>query len=119
MLTWDTDDDLDLQVTCPDGQRINYSSPSACGGKLDIDRNAGRGTMIANPIENIVWEQGAAPTGKFIVEVNRYATRSSRERATTFVVELKIDGRTVETRRAEVSGESRPTRALEFELPRN
>ena len=86
---------------------------------LDIDRNAAAQTMSQRPIENIVWSQGAAPTGKFVVQVNRFATRSSGQRPTSFVVELKIDGRTVETKRAEISSEDRPQTVLEFELPRN
>ena len=119
VLIWETDDDLDLHVVCPGGQRISYSTPSECGGMLDIDRNAAAQTMSQRPIENIVWSQGAAPTGKFVVQVNRFATRSSGQRPTSFVVELKIDGRTVETKRAEISSEDRPQTVLEFELPRN
>ena len=115
VLTWNTDDDLDLYATCPGGQKISYANKVACGGKHDIDRNAGK--IEAKPIENIVWETGAAPAGKYIVEVNRYLARSSGQRPTTFTIELKIDGTTVQTRTAEIAVDKVNTPFFEFELP--
>jgi hypothetical protein len=117
ILTWDTSDDLDLQVSCPGGNpRINYSTKINCGGKLDVDRNAGPGSMAVRPVVNIVWEAGAAPRGKFTVEVQRYQSRQAGP--TSFTVELQIDGVTVETRRGQISADKVENRVLEFELPR-
>ena len=115
VLTWNTDDDLDLYATCPGGMKIGYTNKVACGGKHDLDRNAGE--IVPKPIENIVWETGAAPAGKYTVEVNRYTARSSEQRPTAYTVELKIDGATVQTRTGEIAVDKVNTRVLEFELP--
>ena len=92
-----------------------YTNKVACGGKHDLDRNAGE--IVPKPIENIVWETGAAPAGKYTVEVNRYTARSSGQRPTAYTVELKIDGATVQTRTGEIAVDKVNTRVLEFELP--
>ena len=117
VLSWDTDDDLDLHVTCPDGQKIYFANKSACGGTLDVDRNAGAGSIVERPVENIVWDAGKAPAGNYLVEVVRFAARSSEEAPTPFVIELKINGETVETRHGESFSEDVSLRVLEFELP--
>ena len=67
-LTWDTDDDLDLWVTDPDGERIYYgNSTSLSGGELDFDYTDGPGP------ENIFWPQYGAPSGTYTVQVDHYS----------------------------------------------
>jgi uncharacterized protein YfaP (DUF2135 family) len=50
-LAWNSESDLDLHITCPDGGRIFFGTRAACGGVLDIDMNAGPGRTTA-PVEN-------------------------------------------------------------------
>jgi len=66
-LSWDTGVDLDLHVTDPQGERINWlNSISESGGNLDRDDTDGFGP------ENIFWLSNT-PNGEFLVEVNHYS----------------------------------------------
>lgn len=66
-LTWDTETDIDLWCTDPDGFKINYSQPnSPSGGELDFDDTDGYGP------ENIYWPEGGAPAGSYFVQVHYY-----------------------------------------------
>lgn len=81
-LSWETIDDLDLQVTDPVGNIISYEKPKAialdCKGELDIDANAGTGTIDPPPQENISWEE--APAGKYSIKVTLYTKREHLEK---------------------------------------
>ena len=72
-LRWDAPVDLDLHVTDPAGEEIWYDyRTSNSGGNLDVDANAGCNSMMANPVENVFWPNGGAPTGKYQVSVVYY-----------------------------------------------
>lgn len=77
-LIWDNTDDLDLSIICPcnpDCPKIDYNNRSSkCGGKLDIDANAGSTTKV--PIENICWED-LPPNGKYKITVTNYRSRNN------------------------------------------
>jgi len=90
ILTWNSEDDLDLDVICPTGEQIYFSDKTKCGGTLDIDANSGSNPMTS-PVENITWPQGAAPPGVYKVEVNPYTRRSSTG-PVEYKVELRING---------------------------
>ena len=71
-LFWDSDDDLDLHVIDPSGERIWYNDrESVSGGTLDRDDNVGVCGVDAEPggVENIFWPEGSAPTGNYTVEI--------------------------------------------------
>lgn len=69
ILAWDDRNDLDLAVICPGGQRIDFRSRQACGGSLDIDRNAAGGPTTRTPVENIVFDQNPQPgTYRIVVD---------------------------------------------------
>jgi uncharacterized protein YfaP (DUF2135 family) len=69
ILAWDDRNDLDLAVICPGGQRIDFRNRQACGGSLDIDRNATGGPTTRTPVENIVFDRDPAPgTYRIVVD---------------------------------------------------
>jgi len=71
-LTWDTTADLDLHVIDPYGEEIYFrATQSSSGGILDVDAN-GACNGITNPVENVYWPYGAAPSGTYQVYVDYY-----------------------------------------------
>ena len=116
ILTWRTDDDLDLHITCPNGKVIYHGNKEDCGGKLDVDANSSDVNKIMTPAENITWPEGAAPAGTYKVEVDPYRRRNAGQ-PIDFKVELLINGEVVEpphTGRSEAPGK---ISVFEFTLP--
>jgi hypothetical protein len=112
ILSWDTTDDLDLYVTCPDQTEISFSQPRACGGTLDVDANVG--TIVPTPVENITWPAEAVRPGEYRVDVQRYTKRSGGQ-STPFRIELLIDSKRVELHCDAV--ENSKKRIFTFKLP--
>ncbi len=76
-LMWNNYNDLDLHVVCPSGERIHGGNKtSACGGELDVDANVRAETR--KPVENVFWEEGKAPAGKYHVYVHYYKKHKKR-----------------------------------------
>lgn len=68
-LAWNTQDDLDLVVQCPNGEQISFRSPQACGGTLEVDMNAGS-NVSPTPIESVNFPSAAgAPAGRYRIVV--------------------------------------------------
>ncbi|UPY38943.1 hypothetical protein [Sediminicoccus sp. KRV36] len=92
ILGWDDVNDLDLSIICPDGQsRIFYGRRQACGGTLDVDRNAG-GSPTNRPVENIVFERDPPP-GTYRIVVTHYGTHAGGPRVSPWRVTLRREGR--------------------------
>ena len=73
-LRWYSPADLDLAVTDPRGESINFSEPrSRSGGQLDVDSNGNCATKTSNPVENVFWPTGKSPDGTYTVTVSYYA----------------------------------------------
>ena len=70
-LVWDGPDDLDLEVTCPAGDRLFWGVRSACGGRLDID--TGVGSAALEPVENIYFDAPVA--GEYSVRITMPTSR--------------------------------------------
>jgi len=91
-LQWSNCADLDLHVTDPCGNTINFMNKSAnCSGKtgtLDIDQNAGS-LNCSNPAENIYWS--TAPNGTYTVKVKYYASNSGSG-TTSYTVTTIVGG---------------------------
>ena len=76
-LMWNNYNDLDLHVVCPSGERLHGGNKtSACGGELDVDANVRAETR--KPVENVFWEEGKAPAGKYQVYVHHYKKHNKR-----------------------------------------
>lgn len=79
-LAWFNYDDLDLHMIEPDGYEIyfgNRGRKSRCGGDLDVDMNAGRGST-RTPVENIVYENvSTMKEGNYKLFVYNYNKRES------------------------------------------
>lgn len=66
-LTWNSICDLDLWVTDPQGETINWGNPfSSSGGYLDYDNTFGYGP------ENVFWAEGMAIQGSYDIKVDYY-----------------------------------------------
>lgn len=110
-LIWNNVNDLDLWVTCPNGQRIYYGSMQGCGGVLDIDANAGRTSN--SPVENVTWPNGAPP-GRYRIEIDHYANRGGPD-PTPYRVRVRIGD---EERIYEgVLAPNSPRRAIDLVVP--
>ena len=91
-LAWNNGNDLDLYVETPGHEKIWYNNRnSTCGGELDVDMNAG-GPASQRPVENVYWQVGASPSGKFRVSVHYYANHGGRD-PTQFQVTIKVKDR--------------------------
>jgi len=73
ILSWEGRSDIDLAVRCPSGSVISYRRKTACGGKLDVDANAGYATM-REPVENVTFAERPAP-GPYGVKVTLFRAK--------------------------------------------
>ena len=100
-LMWNNFNDLDLHCIDPNGEEIYYNSKhSLSGGELDVDMNADGGRSI-EPVENIFWREGGAPTGTYKVFVNHYSNHgcgTDCQDPSSFFVRIKNDHRIKEFR---------------------
>jgi len=114
-LAWNNGNDIDLMMVCPSGESIFFGHKrSACGGRLDIDRNAA-GPIDFAPVENIFWPAGTAPSGRFMVLVKHYNNHGLPD-PTGYVVRVTVDGKSREFR-GTVRAFQPPIRIHQFTRP--
>ena len=88
LLEWNNYNDLDMSCIDPSGVTISYGNKvSPTGGLLEIDMNVG-GNGSREPIENIYWPTGAAPTGTYQVFLTYYAKHDNVD-ATPYSMKVK------------------------------
>ncbi|MFZ1727977.1 MAG: hypothetical protein WBO29_16160 [Albidovulum sp.] len=74
-LAWNSKADLDLSVTCPQGQTIWYRNRNLCKGELDVDSNARKNNLRNDPVENVFYV--APDRGIYKVTVTLFATHGT------------------------------------------
>jgi hypothetical protein len=99
ILGWDTRDDLDLSIVCPNGEIISYQQRQACGGTLDVDRNVGN-QRSRTPVENVFFDNPMP--GTYQVRVHQYDHVDRPE--TPYRVTIRIAGQPDRT----LTGVARP-----------
>jgi hypothetical protein len=120
-LTWDTEADLDVQVTLPGGLVIWKGDVTEGGGTLDADSNASC-VIDGRRQENVVWPD-APPPGHYAVRVDAFTLCDATY--ANWRVEARLEGASL----GRAEGESLPTDtffthdrgagvlALEFDVP--
>ena len=115
-LIWNTTDDIDLHVRCPNGQVIYYGSRRNCGGALDVDQNANFFGRTSRPVENVFW-RGMAPPGRYEIRVNFFAANAGLPRSRARPFDVKVQKASGDLFfRGEVSPTS-PNRTFNFDYP--
>lgn len=88
-LLWNDQNDLDLHIDCPNGNWLNFSNKTECGGILDIDRNAHQNALTMEPVENIVWTSQPTCIGRYTVYVHFFRQHGGQPGTSDFKVRLK------------------------------
>jgi hypothetical protein len=97
-LAWNGPADLDLYVKCPTGEIIYYGKPEACGGKLQIDMNAG-GNDSNEPIEHVIFPSASSlPAGTLEIGVNWFNEKGESRASIPATILVKRGGETIERR---------------------
>ncbi len=87
-LMWNNINDLDLHCLDPAGEEIFFQNKrSRSGGELDVDMNVGP-PLSNEPVENIYWASGTAPSGGYRIGVHHYKNHGAAD-PTAFKVALK------------------------------
>lgn len=100
-LIWNGPDDLDLEVTCPTGDRLFWGTRNACNGSKDID--TGVGAPAPEPVENIFFNTPVP--GAYDLRVTMPTSRSNGA-AQPFQLQIR-DGADVQILEGVVSGRER------------
>lgn len=111
ILTWNTEDDLDLHVICPGGEEIYYSDKQKCGGTLDVDRNASGGVKTTNAVENVVWPSPS--NGSYKVEIDPFTVTGSVD----YKIDLLIEGQRVGGTTGSISKAQGKRQVFEYTIP--
>ncbi|HRE49126.1 MAG TPA: PPC domain-containing protein [Aggregatilineales bacterium] len=92
-LSWQTTDDLDIEVRDPLGGSVYFNNTSVpSGGTLSGNANNGCTQTTRNPSESVRWAGGSIPAGSY--EVLVYFNRACNEPAApaTFSAVVNVDG---------------------------
>lgn len=88
-LMWNNINDLDLHCIDPNGEHICFSNKRAQSkGELDVDMNVSP-PLSNEPVENIYWTSGQAPSGSYKIGVDHYKSYGASD-PTPFKVAVKV-----------------------------
>ncbi|MDJ0703154.1 MAG: hypothetical protein QNJ46_07740 [Leptolyngbyaceae cyanobacterium MO_188.B28] len=114
-LRWSSEDDLDLEVTDPNGETATFLNPYlSSGGELDADANAVCEDTTNEPVENIYWPFGGGIPGDYVVTVNLFSFCTANSQV-EFSLTILVQGET-----QELSGavdETNPIANFSFSFP--
>lgn len=104
-LLWDTADDLDLEITEPDGEVLTFRNRRSASGKLNADNNVGKcEAMVIGGRENVLYFPDAPiEDGRYFVRVRHF--RKCRPGDVKYVLRVVINGR-VRTIKSGVTAEA-------------
>jgi hypothetical protein len=91
-ISWDQATDVDLHLTTPGGQTINWLNDTVGNGMLDLDSNAICAIDGVNN-ENITFSDGQPAAGQYRVEVD-YFSECGIVTPTSYVVTVRDNGQT-------------------------
>ncbi len=115
-IEWDFPGDVDLHVTEPSGNEINYTNMrnNLTGGFLDVDNREG-GTRYNTAVENVFWSNPA--NGRYIVDLVMF--RMSDQAPNGGYVNIRIkNGASVQTYRARLTQRGQRVRVDTFNYVR-
>ena len=95
-LMWDTPDDLDLSIECPNNEMIYYGNRTVCGGTLDVDMNAGSVVSEA-PVENIFFDV-VPREGIYQIFVTNFNCRQAADNGSSYAVIVDLPDTAVQAR---------------------
>ncbi|MBK8026300.1 MAG: PPC domain-containing protein [Chloroflexi bacterium] len=97
-LTWDSTDDLDLEVRDPIGGSLYWETPTdAVGGSISPNVNQQCAVTTAeNPTETASWSPGGIPTGSYEVLVY-YQQSCTNDNPASFTVTITVNGTALDT----------------------
>lgn len=91
-LSWDTTDDLDLEVRDPVGGALYWETPVVnSGGALSPNVNQGCAVPTTPAAETATWSPGGIPTGSYEIIIY-YQQSCEGDRPVTFTVDVTVDG---------------------------
>lgn len=94
-LTWNSADDLDLEVRNPTGDAVFFRNPNgASGGRLSANVNNGcQNTIAENPTETVAWPGGNIAAGSY--EVIAYYNKACTQPAVAanFALVITVNGK--------------------------
>ncbi len=91
-LSWNTTDDLDLEVRDPVGGSLYWETPTvSSGGSLSANANQGCTVTTATPSETASWTPGGIPTGSYEVLVY-FQSACAGQNPVSFTLAVTVDG---------------------------
>ena len=96
VLSWNSTDDLDLEVRDPIGGSLYWETPNVdSGGTISANANQGCANPVTTPTESATWSPGGIPVGSYEVLVY-YQKACAGESPVTFTVSTTVDGQALD-----------------------
>ena len=110
-VTWDSEDDIDLHVFTPNGNRIYWGDTAWDGGVLDVDANSDEDDLSTSPVENIYFAEPI--NGEYWVYIMCYSDRTP-DRDTNYLVRVTV-GEDSQVYRGTINGDDEALEIVGFQ----